>query len=587
MKFMLPVLFAIIFSAVNLFPQKAGSQDNTVPAVTNTSENPRITYANSPNQTNTVTWYPLVQNGNNGVYGGTSPKVNCILVAGGYIYIAGTFASAGGNQVKNIVRWDGSGFTALENGVDGTVNALAYYNGNIVAGGAFSSVGGNENIKYIAQWNGSSWSSVGGGVNNIVHALIVSNGVLYVGGEFITANQASNFNRIASWNGTSWTSYGSGFTDPVKAIAVSGSNIYAAGLFTESGGNPGNYIAKWDGSWSSLGTGTDGAINALTLSGTDLYAGGSFTTAGGVSSNCVAKWNGSSWSALSNPDGSEVYSLTTHNSVIYAGTENNVRKFKANAWTNMAHLLGIVRTLAVNESDQSMYVGGDFANVTPAENAELILLNKVGKFTDTDDPLPVELTSFSAKRVSGGVELRWATATEVNNYGFEIERAAAVETMHASSLQERNWENIDFVPGHGNSNSPKQYIYRDNNSRADQGYIYRLKQVDSDGSFSYSGELYVSAGAPASFELKQNFPNPFNPVTMISYTLPSSGMVQLKIYNTTGEEVAALVNEIQDAGSYQISFNGSGLASGTYLYRITVTSDAGVYTQSRKMIILK
>jgi len=143
------------------------------------------------------------------------------------------------------------------------------------------------------------------------------------------------------------------------------------------------------------------------------------------------------------------------------------------------------------------------------------------------------------------------------------------------------------VPGHGNSNSPKTYIYTDNNSRADQSYIYRLKQIDSDGSFSYSGELHVGSGAPASFDLKQNFPNPFNPATMISYTLPASGMVQLKIYNATGEEITTLIGELQDAGSYQIGFNGSGLASGTYLYRITVSSDAGVYTQSRKMIILK
>lgn len=582
MKFMLPVLFSF-FITTTLFSQKLSGAENSV----TTTKSTQITNVNTPNQTETITWERLFSSGYSGVYGGSSLKVNALLVVGSTVYIAGTFQSAGGSIVTNIVMWDGSSMSPLLTGVDGTVNALAYYNGKLIVGGSFGSVGSNENIKYIAQWNGSSWSSVGGGVNLIVYALTVANDVLYVAGDFTHANSQEGFNRIASWNGSTWTAYGSGFTHPVKALAVSGETIYAGGQFTESGGNPGNYIAKWTGSsWSSLGTGMDGNVYSLAISGSDLYAGGAFNYAGGTSAYYIAKWTGSAWSALSGSVASQVNVIVTHNSIIYAGTNLNVMKYKANNWSSIAHSLDVVKSLAVNVSDQAMYVGGEFQSVRPTEDPSTIELNRVGKFTDTDDPLPVELTSFSAKRVSDGVELRWTTATEVNNYGFEIERATAVEPMHASSLQNRNWQKINFVSGHGNSNSPKQYIYKDN-CNTDEGYIYRLKQIDSDGSFSYSGELHVGSGALASFDLNQNFPNPFNPATMISYSLPSSGMVQLKIYNTTGEEVSSPVNEIQDAGSYQIGFNATGLASGTYLYRITVTTNAGIYTQSRKMVLLK
>lgn len=576
MKFMLPVLLSLLITTA-LFSQKAGGSESSVPSGQTQTESPHISFANNnPNQTEAVTWSALISSGLRGVSGA---KVNAILVVGADVYIGGVFSSTGGKTVNNIVRWDGTTFTAMGAGVGGNVNALAYFGGNIIVGGNFGSAGGNENIKYLAQWDGSSWSSIGGGVNNIVHALVVAEGVLYVAGEFTTANQTSGFNRIASWNGNLWTAYGGGFGLPVRALAVSGSTIYAAGSFTETNYDPGNYIAKWNGfAWGSLGTGMDSHVYSLILIDTVLYAGGAFNNAGGVSAYYIAKWNGTSWAALNGAVGGQVNSLAVHNSILYAGTQSNVRKYKAGEWSSMAFSLGAVRALAVNASDAAMYVGGEFQNVTPTEFAEAIELNKIAKFTDTDDPLPVELTSFSAKRVSGGVELRWTTATEVNNYGFEIERASATGS--------RNWEKIDFVPGNGNSNSPKQYIYKDNIG-GDQSYIYRLKQIDTDGSFVYSGELHVNSGTPASFELKQNFPNPFNPATMISYSLPAAGMVQLKIYSTTGEEVSALVNELQEAGSYQISFNGSGLASGTYLYRITVSSTAGIYTQSRKMILLK
>ena len=88
---------------------------------------------------------------------------------------------------------------------------------------------------------------------------------------------------------------------------------------------------------------------------------------------------------------------------------------------------------------------------------------------------------------------------------------------------------------------------------------------------------------PEVYNISQNYPNPFNPVTNISYSLPVSGDVTLIIYNLLGEEVARLVDGLQQAGEYQTQWNASNFASGIYFYRL----QAGDFVQTRKMVLLK
>jgi hypothetical protein len=161
----------------------------------------------------------------------------------------------------------------------------------------------------------------------------------------------------------------------------------------------------------------------------------------------------------------------------------------------------------------------------------------------------------------------------VNNYGFEVER---------TSLQNINWEKIGFVQGHGNSNSPKEYSYADKPLGGNE-FKYRLKQIDFDGQFEYSPEVKVKLDVPAEFSMKQNFPNPFNPTTKIEYAIPSDNLVQIKVYNVLGMEVATLLNEQKQAGTYNIEFNASSLASGIYFYKII----SGKYSEIKKMILLR
>ena len=198
-------------------------------------------------------------------------------------------------------------------------------------------------------------------------------------------------------------------------------------------------------------------------------------------------------------------------------------------------------------------------------------------------PLPVELTSFTINFSGNNIELNWETATEVNNYGFEIEKLKSNLV-----IKDSEWEKVGFVEGHGNSNSPIYYSFKDKIIEASGKYSYRLKQVDFDGTSSYSNTVEVNV-VPASFDLGQNYPNPFNPSTMISFNLPSESKVSLIVYNATGQMVKELINNTISAGYNEVSFNASELTSGIYFYTLKAISADGStnFQNTKKMLLLK
>nr|HPN37491.1 T9SS type A sorting domain-containing protein [Melioribacteraceae bacterium] len=169
--------------------------------------------------------------------------------------------------------------------------------------------------------------------------------------------------------------------------------------------------------------------------------------------------------------------------------------------------------------------------------------------------------------------LNWATATEINNYGFEIEK----------SFDKVNWNKIAFKNGYGNSNSVKDYNYTDNDITKNGMYYYRLKQIDNNGSFEYSNIVEVNVNIPVKFEVAQNFPNPFNPVTNISFTLPEATNVTLYIFNAIGQQIKAINAGYKDAGKHTLEFDGSNLNSGVYFYKV----EAGKNSMIRKMALIK
>lgn len=188
--------------------------------------------------------------------------------------------------------------------------------------------------------------------------------------------------------------------------------------------------------------------------------------------------------------------------------------------------------------------------------------------------VPVELTSFIATIIEDGVNLTWLTATETNNRGFSIERKSAKES----------WMSIGFVEGNGTKTEAQTYHFTDCKFSNSGKYYYRLKQIDYDGTFTYSSEITVEVNfIPSDFSLFQNFPNPFNPSTKINYQIPIDTKVTIKLFDVIGNEVITLVDENKSAGSYEVNLDAANLQSGIYFYRL----HAGKFTAAKKLILLK
>jgi N-acetylneuraminic acid mutarotase len=190
------------------------------------------------------------------------------------------------------------------------------------------------------------------------------------------------------------------------------------------------------------------------------------------------------------------------------------------------------------------------------------------------DPLsvPVELSSFTASANGKNITLNWSTATETNNYGFEIER----------SREEKEFYTIGFVNGKGTTTQNQSYTFTDNSLNSGK-YYYRLKQIDYDGSYEYSDVVEVEWRSFNSYLLEQNYPNPFNPTTKIGFGIRENSNVRLSVYNSIGEEVAVLVDGEMEQGFHQVEFNAGNLPSGIYYYQLKT----GSYTATKKLLLLK
>jgi hypothetical protein len=210
----------------------------------------------------------------------------------------------------------------------------------------------------------------------------------------------------------------------------------------------------------------------------------------------------------------------------------------------------------------------------PAGTANLC----IKALTLDEDNVPVELISFNAVNEGSSIRLNWTTAAETNNNRFEIERRSLInETIG-------DWILIGYKEGKGTTTETQHYSYVDDIKGINAASLeYRLKQVDFDGSYTFSEEIRVHNIAPDGFILAQNYPNPFNPVTTVHYSLGNKQHVSLKVYDILGNEVANLVNEEKETGSYKVEFDAGNLSSGIYYYTIITDN----FMQTKKMILLK
>jgi hypothetical protein len=227
---------------------------------------------------------------------------------------------------------------------------------------------------------------------------------------------------------------------------------------------------------------------------------------------------------------------------------------------------------------------GVLGTVNPSVNYD-VQTTSGGTFVVGSGPLPITLASFGATQVanSSSVCLRWVTLSEINNYGFSVERRAA---------NVQAYQTIGFVATQGNGIQPHQYTYTDA-TVSSGSWAYRLRQIDLTGESVVFDPVFVDiqslasvegTTAPALFRLRQNYPNPFNPSTEIRFTVAGRGNASLCVYNSVGQLVGTLFEgDVAPGKEYTASFVASGVASGTYFCRL----EAGERTDVIRMLFIK
>jgi hypothetical protein len=231
--------------------------------------------------------------------------------------------------------------------------------------------------------------------------------------------------------------------------------------------------------------------------------------------------------------------------------------------------------------DNSLYEGPWLTNSKdiPALSTYRLLINTV----PGDDPLPVTLTSLTAQYLNGVNTLKWHTESEINNQGFIILRKLENEQNYGAIA---SYENELSLIGQGTTTQPTEYEFSDTNIIAEQTYYYLIQDVDYNGVKTNHGPVIVSSigsNVYIAFNLYQNYPNPFNPSTTISFYLPTTQSVTLRVFDVLGRTVETLVNKEIEAGYHELLFESKSLASGNYYYQIQTEG----YNSVKKMLLIK
>ncbi len=402
---------------------------------------------------------------------------------------------------------------------------------------------------YRSTNNGADWLKVNDRTGNCF--TIGANGYLFVGTNYDWRNGSVQGILRSTDNGTSWEQIDNGLpTEGESQFEVNCFGINSTGeIFAGLDLGMFKSVNNGDG-WEELNQLS--VSNFLINSNGDIFAG---TIGNGLFRSTD---DGENWSIIGSGIFNNVFSLSIDSTGnIFAGTESfvtdtvgGIYKSTDNGDTWFEINNGIENRfypLTMTSSNDYTFVGTGGGGVYK-------------RLTTT--AVPIELIIFKGGIFDNSIQLKWSTATEINNKGFEIQRKP-------SGVNEKDllWNSIGFVDGNGTTTEKKNYTFIDKSVSSGK-YIYRLKQTDFDGIFTYSKEIEINFLAPLTFSLSQNYPNPFNPSTTIEYTLPEDSNVKLTLINSLGEKVMDLVNGKVNSGNHEVKLNGTNLASGIYFYRL-------------------
>ncbi len=549
-----------------------------------------------------------------------------MLFSGPALYIGGSFTAVGGDSTtaatprNYIAALDTS---ALDTSIqyvkpwnpnaDKSITALAMSGSTIYAAGYFTHIGDSINNPLVARNSlaaidantgaAKSWNPQS---NNYVFSLAAQGSTVYAGGS-LTSTGDSVRNNIAaldltSGKATPWNPNADGF---VYKMCISGSTMYTCGYFSNIGDSARNYIAALNlstGIATPWNPNANGVVQTLLTYNSKVYAGGFFTNIGDSARSYIAALDTSSTGLATNWNPSPnnyVYALAASGSTLYAGgnftqmmSDSSIRKYiaafnlstgKSVPWDTSAN--GSVRTLAA--ANGTLYAGGYFTyfgdtTSTAIRNFIAAVDASTGKATSWN---PGANTYIEALAISGSTIYAGGYST-----AFGGSSTTFVETprnyLAALSLND-NGSVTGWDP------EPNSYVYA-LSTFGSNVYVggdfssiagtYHSSVAGLTSSYTITGVRKNSgASLPMIFALNQNYPNPFNPSTIISFQIPASSHVTLKVYDMLGREITTLVDEMQTAGSHSITFNASRYASGVYFYRL----QAGSYTAAKKLVLLK
>lgn len=479
----------------------------------------------------------------------TAKTGNLTIQSGSHLYFApnpnpGILVVYGTEQLLN------SGVVSLGDGKIIFKNSISFQNG-----GTFDAGSGSLDFQGVV-WNNNSGSTFIPGTSTVT---------------FSGTAPETLLGNISFYNVQ--------FTNTSGSISLSGNITVTHSVIVDSGVS----VTLSSGSLTLTSTATLelGSGSTLTIQGA-FNNSGTITGSGTISSS---KPLVQSVAALSTTSVEVTFSEPVDVASSQISANYSVNKgITANSATRDASNHALVH-LSVSSISQDTVYSITINNIIDESATDTIAANSQRLFMYSPESLPVQLTNFSAFSNHLATELHWSTATEVNNYGFEVERRSIMNGQQEIS----NWEKVGFVAGAGTSSSPKDYRYVDANLPAGR-YAYRIKQIDNDGSFEYYGSAEVEIGLAAKeFKLESNFPNPFNPSTTLRFSVPTRSTVKLNIFNILGQQITALIDEDLNAGYHQAVWNAN-VASGMYFYRmeaVAVGDPNRRFVDVKKMILVK
>jgi hypothetical protein len=430
------------------------------------------------------------------------------------------------------------------------------------------------------------WENTGVGLDGPVYCFAVYKDQLYAGGKFLTAGGTPAAN-IARWDGAAWSPLGSGTNDAVYTLFVQGNQLYVGGSFTSCGGTPCTYIARWDSAnWTPVGTDLNGSVYAIAEYQQTLFIGGAFSQVGTIVTNHIAEWSGSDWQDVTGGLNDTVYAFTvTPSSELFAdliaGGAFRTPEISKVAWLHPAYQSwrapewgGFNAPVFVLANyPGGIVAGGAFTSNSSGSAVNHLALKGTEFYGGTDGDVFALLPNGSDLYVGGSFN------TVGKNPGI---RASSIAKWNGSS-----WEAL----GSGTNKSIRAIaLYHED--------LYVGGEFDSAGGKKLDHVAFWggSTGTQVVHERERgedrnlkNYPNPFNTTTVIEYDIEGArvegfGMnVKLAVYDMLGREIAVLVDDKKPPGSYKVLYDGSRIASGVYICRITT----GTCAQSRRMVLVR